>query len=76
MRDKFFLGNDNEMKYVIRKKSKSHLRANDKVVFNSKGQAIKDWFLQKHKARNAKEEQEEDETVIVSLVSDHLADGS
>ena len=56
MRDKFFLGNDNEMKYVIRKKSKSHLRANDEVVFNSKGQAIKDWFLQKHKARNAKEE--------------------
>lgn len=47
------------MKYVIKKKSKSHLRANDKVVFDSKAKAnnsIKDWFLQKHKARNAKEE--------------------
>ena len=44
------------MKYVIKKKCKSHLRANDKVVFDSKAKAIKDWFLQKHKARNAKEE--------------------
>lgn len=42
------------MKYVIKKKSKSHLKANEKAVFDSIAKAIKDWFLQKTEREKCK----------------------